>query len=501
MKNIVLICVLIVSVYSSTLNLSISSNPSRLNPIISTDSVSSEIESWLFNSLLTYDKDGNITTDLASSYKFIDDLTLEIKLKKNVLWHDGIEFTSADVIFTYDSIHNPKIFTPLTSNFAKVKSVKAKDKYTIIIKYKEPYFKALEIWMVSIIPKHIFENEKDIMTSEFNKKPIGTGPYKLKELKLSQDIILKVNKDYFDEVPKIEEIHYKFVPDPTTSFYMLKQKQLDLGGLTPIQVDKQLSLAFRNSFNIYEKQSFGYGYLGFNLKNEKFKNKEIRQAINFAIDRQEIIDILYFGHGKICNGPFLPGTFAYNEEVETPLLDIERSKKILKKLGYDENNPFEFEVITSANNSTRIYLAQIMQYQLQKVGIKMKIRVMEWQAFLNTVIHPRNFESVILGWSLALMPSARSIWHSSSDKKGGFNFVGYENKEVDSLIERGEITVNRNELGSIYKKIYKEIASDLPYLFLYIPNSITAVNKNIKNVSPALVGITHNQEKWIKIKE
>ncbi|MDC0932519.1 peptide-binding protein [Arcobacteraceae bacterium] len=492
---------LFISTYSSTLNLSFSSNPSRINPILSSDSASSEIESWIFNGLLTYDKDGKIIVDLATSHKFIDDVTLEIKLKKNVLWHDGVEFTADDVLYTYEAIHNPKIYSPRTSNYKKVLSIVAKDKYTLLIKYKEPYFKALEIWMVDIIPKHIFENEKDLMTSAFNKKPIGTGPYKLKELKLSQDIVLTVNKNYFGKVPKIDKIRYKFVPDPTTSFYMLKQQQLDIGSLTPIQVDRQLDAEFNNSFNIYEKQSFSYGYLGFNLKNKKFENKEIRQAISLAIDRQEIIDILYFGHAKICNGPFLPGTFAYNSNVPIPLLDIEKSKKILKKLGYDKNNPFEFEVITSANNSTRIYLAQIMQYQLEKVDIKMKIRVMEWQAFLNTVVHPRNFESVILGWSLALMPSARSIWHSSSDKKGGFNFAGYSNKKVDALIEKGEVTVNRDDLSKIYKEIYKEISSDLPYLFLYIPNSITAVNKNIKNVSPALVGITHNQEEWIKIKE
>jgi len=501
MKNIVIWCMFCISFYASTLNLSISSNPSRVNPILSTDSVSSEIESWIFSGLFKYDKDGNIVVDLAKSYRFIDDITLEIKLKENVNWHDGKKFTVDDVLFTYDVIHNPKIYTPLTSNYKKVLSLKVKDDYTLIVKYKEPYFKALEIWMVSIIPKHIFENEKDMMTSEFNKKPIGTGPYTLKELKLSQDIILNVNKNYFDKVPKIEKIYYKFVADPTTSFYMLKQKQLDIGSLSPIQVDRQLDDQFRDSYSIYEKQSFTYGYLGFNLKNEKFKDKKIREAISLAINRQEIIDILYFGHAKICNGPFLPGTFAYNNQVKTPLQDISKSKQILKKLGYDENKPFEFEVITSANNSTRIYLAQIIQYQLEKVGIKMKIRVMEWQAFLNTVVHPRNFESVILGWSLALMPSARSIWHSSSDKKGGFNFTGYSNKEVDRLIEEGEITVNRDNLGKIYKKIYQKIASDLPYLFLYIPNSITAVNNDIKNVKPALIGITHNQEEWIKIKE
>jgi len=501
MKFIIVLCLFITAMISSTLNLSLSSNPSRINPILSTDSVSSEIGSWLFNGLFKYDKDGKVVVDLASSYKFIDDVTLEIKLKKNVKWHDGKSFSAHDVLFTYNVIHNPKIYTPLTSSYKKVLSLTVKDKYTIIIKYKEPFFKALEIWMVGIIPKHIFENEKDIMTSVYNKRPIGTGPYKLKELKISQDITLELNTDYFSKIPKIEKIHYKFVSDPTTSYYMLKQKQLDMGTLTPIQVDRQLDEEFDKEFNIYEKQSFGYGYLGFNLKNKKFEKKAIREAISLAINRQEIIDILFFGHGKICHGPFLPGTFAFNPNTITPLQNIDKSKALLRTLGYNKNNPFEFEVITNANNPTRINLAQIIQYQLAKVGIKMKIRVMEWQAFLNTVIHPRKFESIIMGWSLALMPDARSIWHSSSDTNGGFNFVGYSNKKVDRLIEEGEITVNREKLGMIYKNIFDEIANDLPYLFLYVPNSITAINKDIKNVTPALIGIMHNQEEWIKIKE
>jgi peptide/nickel transport system substrate-binding protein len=498
MKKIVLISLLFVSMYASTLNLSISSNPSRINPIISTDSVSSEIESWIFNGLFKYDKDGNITVDLASSYKFLDNLTLEIKLKKNVKWHDGKIFTAKDVLYTYNLINNPKIYTPLTSQYNKVKSVTLKDDYTVIIKYKEPYFKALEIWLVSIVPKHIFENEKDIMTSKYNKEPIGTGPYKLKEFKLSSDILLEVNKGYFEDVPKIEQIRYKFVPDITTSFYMLKQNQLDIGSLTPIQIDRQLNEEFKNKFNIYEKQSFAYSYLGFNLRNPKFQDIKIREAISLAIDRQEIIDILFFGHAKVCNGPFLPGTFAFNNTIKMPQKNIEKSKELLKSLGFDENNPFEFEVITNANNSTRINLAEVMQHQLLQAGIKMKIRIMEWQAFLNTVVNPRKFESIILGWSLSLMPDARSIWHSSSNVNGGFNLVGYENKEVDRLIEKGEITINRDDLGVIYKNIFTEIASDLPYLFLYIPNEITSVNNNIKNVSPSLIGITHNQEKWLK---
>ena len=137
---------------SSTLNLSISSNPSRINPILASDSASSEISQWIFNGLFKYDKNGNIVNDLASNYKFINDTTLEISIKQNILWHDGIKLTADDIIFTYNKIIDPKIFTSLKSSFAYVQSVKKINNYKIEVKYKEPYFKALNIWMTGILP-------------------------------------------------------------------------------------------------------------------------------------------------------------------------------------------------------------------------------------------------------------------------------------------------------------------------------------------------------------
>ncbi|XPV68354.1 MAG: peptide-binding protein [Halarcobacter sp.] len=475
-----------------------SSSPSKLNPIIAADSASSNITQWLFNGLLKYDKDGNITTDLASSYKFESNTKLIIHIKKNIRWHDGKKLTADDIIFTYKKIIDKSVYTSIKSNYNEVKSVKKLDDYTIEIIYKKPYFKALVIWMVSIVPKHILENEEDFMTSSFNRKPIGTGPYKLKEFENNKDIQLLANDDYFEGRPKIDKIDYKFMPDTNTTFLMLKQKKLDLGGLTPLQIDRQIDKSFRENYKIIERPSFSYDYLGFNLHNKKFKNPKVREALSLGIDRQEIIDILFFGHGKVCNGPALPGSFAYNEKVKQIVPNKQKAKRLLKEAGYDEKNPFSFEIVTNTGNETRINAAQIIQYQLSKIGVNVKIKVMEWQAFLNTVVHPRKFETILLGWNLALMPDAYPLWHTNSAKLGGFNLTGYSNKEVDKLIEKGSSTVDMNKLSKIYKKIFKLITDDNPYLFLYIPNSITVVNSQIKNIKPAFIGITYNQKDWIK---
>lgn len=498
MKKIIFLFIFTLSLFSSTLHLSISANPSRINPILATDSASGEISGWIFNSLVKYDKNGNIVGDLAKSFKFLDDKTIIFKLRDNVYWHDGVKFTSKDVVFTYKTIISPKVFTPYASEFRYVKDVEIIDELTIKVTYKKPYFKALHTWMMGILPEHILKDEKDLMTSRFNQNPIGTGPYKLKKFKISEDIVLEANENYFEHKPYIEKIVYHFIPDPSTQFLMLKSKKLDVGSLSPLQYERQIDEDFKSYYKIVEQISHGYTYLGFNLKKKKFQDRRVREALNLAIDKKELVDILFFSHGRVCTGPFMPKTFAFNEDVKVPKVDLKRAKKLLREAGYDENNPFEFEIATNSNNSIRLYAAQIIQHQLSKIGVKVKIKAMEWQAFLNTIVHPRNFETILLGWGLGLTPDAYPLWHSKSDKPGGFNLVGYHNKEVDRLIEEAETTVDKEKLSKIYKKIFKLISDDLPYIFLYIPNSITVVNKSIKPIEPSIIGIFHNEIDWIK---
>jgi len=489
---------LVVSALSSTLHLSISASPSKLNPLLATDSASGEISGWLFNGLFKYDKNASIVGDLAKKWRFLDKKTLWIKLRENVKWHDGKPFTSEDVKFTYELATSPKVVSPYTSEFRFVKEVEILDRYHLIVHYKKPYYKALQTWMLGILPKHILANEKDIMRSSFNQHPIGTGPYMLKGFEVSKDIQLFANPNYFEHKPYIDKIVYHFLPDPSTKFLMLKKRELDVGSLTPLQVERQLDSSFKEFYKIVETPSFGYTYLGFNLQNPKFKDKRVREALNLAINRKELIDILFFSHARVCTGPFMPNTFAYNPNVKPPTPNLKKAKELLKQAGYTPKNPLEFEIATNSNNSIRLYTAQIIQYQLGKIGVKVKIKAMEWQAFLNTIVMPRRFEAVLLGWGLGLTPDAYSIWHSKNAKLGGFNLVGYKNPKVDRLIEEAEVTIEKEKLAKLYQEIFRLIVEDIPYLFLYIPNSLTAINKKIKNVEPSIVGIMHNEIEWIK---
>ena len=490
------------NLFAATLHLATSSNPSRLNPILATDSSSSEIAGHIFNGLVKYDKDySTIIGDLASEFYYENNTTIVFKLKRNVLWHDGARFTSKDVLFTYNVLVSSKVVSPYSANFRFVQSVEIIDEYTLKVKYKQPYFKALETWMMGVLPYHILKDEENLMNSSFNTNPIGTGPYKLHQLEHSKNIILVANDDYFEGRAKIDRISFHVIADSMTRFLMLKSTSLDVGSIEAMQFERQLDDSFFEKFNIHEEISHSYTYLGFNLRREKFKDPNVRRALSLAIDREEIVKILFFNHAKVCTGPFLPGTKAFNKDVKAPKQNIQEAKRLLKEAGYDEENPFSFEIVTSNSSPVRPYAAQILQHQLKKAGVIVRLRVMEWQAFLNMVVFPYKFDSVLLGWGLSSTPDPYLFWHSDNDRQGGFNLTGYKNEKIDKMIEESQSVIDTEKLGTMWKEMFKIITDEDPYIFLYIPNSITTVSKKIKNVEPSLSGIWHNYIKWEKVEK
>lgn len=484
---------------ASTLHLNASSNPARLNPLIATDLPSSSIAGFLFNSLVKYDETGQkIIGDLAESYRFVTPTLIEFKLRRGVKWHDGRAFSAHDVLFTYDLIKSPTTITPYSSDFRVVKSVKVIDEYTLRVLYKKPYFKALEVWMIGIVPRHILSHEKDIMGSSFNTAPIGTGPYVLKKLEFSKQIVLESNPSYFEHRPKIDKIVFHIISDPMTRFLMLKSGEIDVDGLEPMQFERQLDKSFHNRFTTLELPSHSYTYLGFNLRLKKFQDPRVREALSLAIDREALIDVLFLRHAKVCTGPFLPGAKGFNDRVKVPKRNLARAKELLRTAGYSAEKPFEFEIATSNSNAIRPYAAEILQRQLLDVGVKVTLRVMEWQAFLNTVIAPRKFETVLLGWSLSLTPDPYTLWHSESDISGGFNLVGYHSNKTDRLIEQMERSTDPEKIAALQRKIFAQIVGENPYLFLVIPNQINVYSRSIKGVKPTINGIWEDYIKWEK---
>jgi len=482
--------------------------PSNLIYMLASDSASHDIAGLIFNGLVKYHTDLSVIGDLAESWDISKDgLVITFHLRKGVKWADGVPFTAEDVKFGYETIINEKIPSAYKEDFLQVKKAEVVDKHTFRVTYEKPFAPALTSWTgIVILPKHLLE-KKDLTKSEFARNPIGLGPYKLKRWTSGQELILDSYRDYYEGRPYIDRYVYRLIPDLATMFLELKAGGIDMMGLTPIQYTKQTDTDFfKNNFQKFRYPVFAYTYMGFNLKHPFFQDKRVRQALAYAIDKSEIIDVVLFGLGNPATGPYVPNTWPYNPDVKKYEYNPEKARELLKEAGWEDRDkdglldkdgiPFRFTILTNMGNTLRKNAATIIQWRLRKIGIKVEIRALEWSAFINEFIDKKRFEAVILGWSIGLDPDQYDIWHSSKTKPKEFNFVSYGNPEVDELLEKGRRTFNIEERKKAYFRIQEILAEELPYIFLYVPDATPIVHSRFKGIKPSPIGITYNLPKW-----
>ena len=479
---------------------------SNLIPLLASDSTSHEIAGLVFNGLIKYDKDVHIVGDLAESWEISrDGLVITFHLRKGVRWHDGKPFTAHDVLYTYQVTVDPKTPTAYAGDFLKVKKAEVLDDHTFRATYDRPFAPALMSWSVGILPRHLLEG-RDITTSPLGRHPIGTGPYRFKEWVAGQKIVLVSNPDYFEGRPYIDGYILRIIPDTATMFLELRANGIDRMGLTPLQFTRQTeNNLFRENYRKYRYLSFAYTYMGYNLKNPLFADKRVRQALAHAVNREEIIDGVLLGLGKPANGPYKPGTWAHNPSVRTYPHDPEKAKALLAEAGWrrtdggfleKDGKPFEFEIITNQGNEIRAKCAEIIQRRLAEIGIRVKIRVIEWAAFVNDFINKRKFDATILGWTIPMEPDLYDVWHSSKTGPQELNFVSFRNDEVDALIVRARETFDQPLRKQCYYRIQEILAEEQPYLFLYVPDALPILHARFRGVEVAPLGIGWNFIRW-----
>ncbi|MBI5640891.1 MAG: peptide-binding protein [Nitrospirae bacterium] len=482
--------------------------PTVLIPMLAGDSASHNVAGMIFNGLVKYDTDLSVIGDLAESWDISPDgLVITFHLRKGVKWADGVEFTSDDVMFGYKTIIDEKTPTAYKEDFLQVKKAETPDKHTFKVTYERPFAPALTSWGgLVVLPRHLLEG-KDITKTEFARKPVGLGPYALTKWAQGQELALDSYKGYFEGRPYIDRYIYRVIPDPATMFLELQAGGIDMMGLTPIQYTKQTENDFfRNNFQKFRYPVFAYTHMAFNLKHPWFKDKRVRKAIAYAIDKNEIVDVVLFGLGSPATGPYVPNTWPYNPNVEKYGYNPEKAKQLLKEAGWldtdgdgileKDGRPFSFTILTNMGNNLRKNTATIIQWRLAKIGIRVEIKALEWSTFVNEFIDKRRFEAVLLGWSIGLDPDQYDIWHSSKTKEKEFNFISYSNPEVDELLDKGRRTFALEERKKAYFRIQEILADEVPYIFLYVPDATPIVHARFKGIKPSPIGISYNLPKW-----
>lgn len=482
----------------------------NLIPMLASDSSSSSIAGQLYLSLLKYNKNLEITGQLAESWDISEDnRSITFKLRKGLKWSDGTPFTSIDCEFTLNLIQDDKTQSPHKSEYMLVSGTETPDNSTFIVHYDEAFSPALVSWTgLSILPKHIFEHE-NIMDTKLSRSPTVTiGPYMLKDWQSQQSITLQSNPEYFDGPVWISERITRIIPDQATQFLELTAGKIDQADLTPMQYTRQFenNSFLKENYNRYKYLGFGYTYLGFNLKRKPFDNKLVREAIAYAIDREEILKGVQFGLGETIASPYKPGTYWVNEKLKPRTFNPEKAKALLAKAGWIDSNkdgildkngkPLSFTVLTNNGNKQRAISATVMQQRLRSIGIDIKIRLVEWSAFIQNFVNTRNFDAVILGWSLSPDPDQYNIWHSSQTGPRQFNFLSYNNAKVDAALDTARHTFDRMQRKQQYDIMQQEIYNDVPMVFLFAPYSLPVMHKRFHGVKPAPAGIGYNSEHW-----
>lgn len=487
-----------------------SGEPSGLIAMLAGESAASAIASNLFNSLLKYDKNLELEGELAQSWEISQDQrSISFHLKPGMKWADGKSLTSDDVLFTWKLVTDDNTRTPYGADYKLVQSAEAPDPLTFRVTYAQPYAPALDSWAgLHILPRHLLQGQ-DINTSPFARHPVGSHYYQLDEWKNSERIALKRNPNATQGQAHIDRLVSRFIPDPAAQFLELMADNIDTMGLSPIQYARIFPARPELTQKIAQYKELGnaYTYLGFNLKHKPWDDKRVRLAINYAIDKQELIEGVLLGLGEPIASPYKPGTRWSNPNLKPYPYDPVMAKQLLKEAGFEDRDgdgildrdgkPLAFEILTNQNKQRELS-ATLIQRRLKEIGIDVKIRVLEWASFIGRFIKTGDFDVVVLGWGLGQEPDQFNIWHSSQQDPGKFNFISYSNPTVDKLLEQGRLELNPDKRMKIYHQFAQQLYDDSPIVYLYAGYGLPAIHKRVKGIdNPAPpAGIRHNSYEW-----
>ncbi|MGL5054942.1 MAG: glutathione ABC transporter substrate-binding protein [Fusobacteriaceae bacterium] len=439
--------------------------PRTLDVHSGNDGFSLRINKQLYSRLVETDGNMKIQPGLAESWLNLDDKTTQFKLRKGVKFHNGDELTAEDVKFSFERMMNSPRISFVLPPIEKIEIV---DNYTINIVTTTPFgplLAHLSHPALGIVNKKIVSEDEN----KFKEHPIGTGPYKFKEWRSGDRVVLEKNDDYFMEPPKFKNLIYKNVVEANSRTIGLETGEIDIS-LGISSVDEN---TIRNNpeLELHTKPSISFNYIGFNNQKAPFNNEKVRKAINYAVDKQAIIDVVLGGAGKISTSPIAPGVFGFTDKTKAYGYDVEKAKELMKEAGLE--NGFTSSIYVMGGEADK-QTAEIVQADLKKIGIDLKILVTESSSYWD--LTAKGDHDMFLGsWGCVTGDAdygLYAMYHSKAKGAPG-NRDFYSNQKVDTLLDEAKITIDQEKRKKLYEEIQMIIVNDAPDLMLY--NRILAV--------------------------
>jgi ABC-type transport system substrate-binding protein len=477
---------------SSTIYYNIGGEPTTINPLSGSDAYTTEVHSYVFETLLNNDLDTyEWKPALATEWKISDDKkTFDFKLREGVKWHDGTEFTAEDVKFSYDVIFSDDFkAVQYRPYYEAIKEVQVIDKYNVRFIVKDDYFQNFDIAAgIKVLPKHFYSNPEN--KDKFGKELIGTGPYILDKYNKGQKMIMTKNPDWWgNNVPaekgsyNIPKVVLRFVSEENVSLELLKKGDLDFLGLRPDGfVKKMVGDVWEErveKVKTENKSPKGYNFIGFNMKHPILKDKEVRHALSLLLNRPLMLEKFEYNLSEFATGPIYVQSDYASKDVKPVPYSPGEALKILRNAGWSDSD--KDGVLDKVINGKKTRLsftilepsAEMMKYltvykeDASKAGVEVNIKNIEWNSFIK-LLDERNFEAVRLAWGGGGVEwDPKQVWHSSSMEGAGSNFISYSNPKVDKLIESARKIYDRNERIKVLRNVHELISADYPYVFFF----------------------------------
>jgi len=470
-----------------------------LDPITSNDMISLRVSEVIFNGLVGINEKQEIVPELAERWEAsADGQTYTFYLRKDVKWHakEGEEpkpFTADDVIFTYNLMMHPQTITPLKVRYEFIAGATKLDDYAVQFSLKRPILNALAKFSFKIIPKHGPENSEFLTREDaFVRKPIGTGPYILKNITADGEVILAANNNYFKGRPHIDKFIAKPFADQNIMGQALMFNAIDMivlvnpRDIPQVQGDKRLVLQPYNALS--------YSFFGYNLRNPLLADSRVRKAITCGVDRQEMLGSFFNGQGTIISGPFAPGSWAYNLDVQPSPYNPQKAIQLLNEAGFvqgsdgimqkgGEKLSFTLKVPIEKESEAVKRVVLAFKNYLKKIGIEITPEFREWLSWKEDVFLKHDFDIMYASWVFDDSADISSLFHSAEIGPWKNNFGGYSNADVDSLIIESKLTLDHEKRRTIYRKLHALLAEECPYTFLWTLTNYAGYHKKLRRVA------------------
>ncbi|AJY74253.1 ABC transporter substrate-binding protein [Paenibacillus beijingensis] len=454
------------------LRVAIQAEGKTLDPHLAADAGSIHLIENMYNSLMSYTKNyGEVVPGLAQSYTISEDeLTYTFKLHQGVKFHNSDkEVTSEDVKYSINRIVEQKVHA---SEFELVSSVETPDPYTIVIKLKQPmapFLSYLAHPMNAIVNKDVVEANG----GKLDGADAGSGPFQLEEWKKDQQLVLKKNPNYFEQgLPYLDQVIFKPITDETARTTAIRNGEIDL--ILETTAKENEVLAKEQDVKLESVPGTFWEYVGINAKDPALKDPKVRQAIAYAIDRQQINQLVKFGKATVLDGANIPPNhWAFPDLKLYEKRDVEKAKQLLQEAGAAN---LKLTIKAGSDWDYQVQAAQIVKQQLKDIGIEVTVQAQESGVFFDA-LGKGDFQMDVVGWSGFVDPDEYlyNIFHTG----GAWNQQGYSNPEVDKLLEQGRTTVGDDARKEIYKQAQKLIAEDAPMVFLYMNERTAAYRTSV----------------------